>query len=107
MSIDEMWQALLLLAGGIVALIGAGSAIFKLFNPYKRIIKRLDELEKEAVHHAGLFEKDLRRFEANDERDCVMMDTLFAILEHNRTNNARGWMEEASKKMQAYLVHRK
>ena len=107
MTIDTVWQALLFLAAGITALVGAGSAVFKLFNPYKQILARLAALEGRVTAHDDKLAKDLGRFEVNDARDCMMMDALFALLEHARTNNSTGLMEETSKKMQAYLIHRK
>lgn len=64
-------------------------------------------MEAETKRHAELLAKDLNRFEANDERDRMMMEALFTLVEHARTNNSTGLMEETSKKMQAYLIHRK
>lgn len=101
------WEWLLAIAAGIVSLTAAGSALTRLFSPYRRLVERLEELETKLKEHDRLFKRDLDRFERNDERDAVMMDSIFALLEHARTDNSTGLMEAASKKMQAYLINRK
>lgn len=104
---DALWQAMLVIAGGIVTLAAAGTAIFKMFNPYKRIVKRLDEIEARLTRHDDLFRRDLERFEAGEETDTMMLKALFTLIEHARTNNSTGLMEATSKEMQAFLIGRK
>lgn len=111
---NEVWQVVIAVAAAVVTLTAAGSAIVKLFNPYKQLKKRLEEQQREIEgvkqqidRHGDLLRKDLERFERNDERDAIMLDATFALLEHARTNNSTGLMDEASKKMQAFLIHRK
>lgn len=114
----EVWLLLLSVAGGIITLGGAGSWVLKLLNPYKKLKAEQEEskaaiaaLRKEIQdqndRYMELFRRDLQRFERNDEKDAILFDAIFAILEHSRTNNSTGLMDEASKKMQAYLIHRK
>lgn len=111
---NEVWQLVITIAAGVVTLSAAGSWVAKLFSPYKKLVKQQDELRQEIAalkqqneHYEKLFERDLERFKRNDEKDTIMFDVLFALLEHARTNNSKGLMEAASKKLQAFLIERK
>ena len=46
LKLDTIWQAILMVSAAVAALYGAGSAIIKLFGPYKKINQRLDEHDK-------------------------------------------------------------
>ncbi|MDL2318056.1 hypothetical protein LJC74_03045 [Eubacteriales bacterium OttesenSCG-928-A19] len=106
-ELEAFFKVLLWACGSLITIGGAAAIIVKLFNPYKKLIARIDDLEKADKRKDDLLAKDLARFEANDERDRMHTEALFAILEHLRTNNSTGLMDETSKKMQAYLIHRK
>lgn len=104
---NEIWQVTLAIAAGIVSLTAAGSAVARLFNPYKKIVKRVEECEDVLKRHSDLFRKDLERFERNEETDTLVLEALFTLVEHARTNNSTGLMEATSKKMQAFLINKK
>lgn len=115
---NEVWQVVLAIAVGVTTLSAACSWIVKLFNPYKKlkaeqeeskaaIAKLREEIEQQNDKYMELFRRDLQRFERNNENDAIMFDLLFALLEHARTNNSTGLMDEASEKARAYLIHRK
>lgn len=99
-KLDTIWQAILVVAGAIVALYGAGSAVAKLFSPYKKIAKKVDE------HDRRLAAGDAR-FHRDEQTDTAIIKALFALLEHARTNNSTGLIAEASKELQQHLVERK
>lgn len=106
-EIEAFSRVLFWACTGLITLSGAATVIVKMVNPYRKIVARINELEASDKKHSDILAKDLLRFEANDERDRMMMEALFTLVEHARTNNSTGLMEETSKKMQAYLIHRK
>lgn len=107
MAWEEAWKVALAIAAGIVTLSAAASAVAKLFGPYKKIVVRLDGCESTLKRHGELLKKDLERFERNEETDTLVLEALFTLVEHARTNNSTGLMEATSKKMQAFLIERK
>lgn len=100
MPVPFPWEWLLAVAGAITVFIGAGSAVFKLFSPYKKIISRLDR-------HDRLFENDHQRLRNEEESTIAILEALYALLEHARTDNSTGLMDEASKTLQGFLIRRK
>ena len=93
--------------GGIISVGAASAVVIKLFSPYKRLKAEVAELRALSEDNKKKLGNDLQRFESNDERDNLMMDALFTLVEHARTNNSTGLMEATSKKLQAYLIHRR
>lgn len=106
-KLDTIWQAILVVAGAIVALYGAGSAIVKVFGPFKKIVKKQDEHDARLDGHDKRLADGDSRFHRDEQKTAVMMKALFALLEHARTNNSTGLVSEVSKELQQYLIEGK
>lgn len=110
----EIGQELLWIAGGITMLAGAGGVIVKIFNPYKRVMKRLDG-------HDQALARDLKRFEEHEEQHkkeqaqreadradiAVLMKSQLALLSQARVDDPDDFVKAAIEEIQQHLIDRK
>ena len=104
----EGFMKVLLWACGMIAAVGGAIVTLgRLISPYKELKREVRELRALGEDNKRKLAHDLGRFEENELRDNLMMETLFTLVEHARTNNSTGLMEKTSKKLKVYLIHNK
>lgn len=110
---NEIWPIVLTLAGGIVTLSAAGSAVFKLFSPYKRFVKRLDGHDqalardlKRFEEHEALHKKEQEQREADRADIAVLMKSQLALLSQTRVDDPDGFVRTAIEEIQQHLIDR-
>ena len=104
-------RVVLWVCGAVIAIGGAAGVIIRFLSPYKTLKKEVRELRQMHAEEIREVKKklanDLSRFEENELRDNLMMETLFTLVEHGRTNNSTGMLKGTSKKLRLYLIHKK
>lgn len=99
-------KVLLVLAGAIVTIGGAGAIISRLGTPYKTLRTDLDNLKGEVKELKGFQNndhKELRKVEEGIEKICKC---TLAITDHELTGNSVDKLRAAKDEMQDYLIQK-
>ncbi|MDL2206562.1 hypothetical protein LJC33_06620, partial [Eubacteriales bacterium OttesenSCG-928-N13] len=96
---SEIIKWVLALAGGIVTITAAITAITKAFAPYKT-------LTKSVARHADLLDKDNKRIAECEAAFVHMCRSQLALLDHELTGNSIDRLRAAKDELQRYLTER-
>lgn len=109
-AIYTVIKLLLMLAGSIITIGGAGAVIIGLIKWAKKPDQTRDEKVKEHEEtlkkHTELLERDHRRLQALEEGNNVMMRSMLALMSHSLDGNHTDELRQARDEMQDYLIRR-
>ena len=117
----DLWNIILAVCGGIVAISAAFAVVIKVIDHFKapdkvqddRIstleteVKDIKERLKEGDRHFDNTDKWMKEFEASiKKRDQVVIESLQALTAHALDQNSLTELHEAKKSLDAYLRER-
>lgn len=113
----ELWQTVMLVIGGILALCGAISTIGGAVEKLAKVVKaakapndeqdrRLEAVEKDIVDIKGFLAKDKKRIDSLEEGNRVTQKALLALLAHGIDGNNQKQMVDAKNELEQYLINR-
>ena len=117
----DIWNIILAICGGIVAISAAFAVVIKIIDHFKapdraqnaRIesletdVKDIKERLKEGNRHFDDHDEQIKQMEANlKKRDKVMIESLQTLIEHAIDGNNIDAMREQKHKIDQYLLER-
>lgn len=117
----DIWNIILALCGGIVAVSAAFAIVIRLIEHFKQPDKRQDDritsLEKEVEsintrlrdgdRHFKDYDTQLKELEAGlKKRDKVMIESLQVLIEHSIDNNNISGLKEQKHKIDQFLLEK-
>lgn len=117
----DIWNIILALCGGIVAVSAAFAVVIRLIEHFKQPDKRQDDritsLEKEVEsidtrlrdgdRHFEDYDTQLKELEAGlKKRDKVMIESLQVLIEHSIDNNNISGLKEQKHKIDNFLLEK-
>ncbi len=117
----DIWNIILALCGGIVAVSAAFAVVIRLIEHFKQPDKRQDDritsLEKEVEsintrlrdgdRHFKDYDTQLKELEAGlKKRDKVMIESLQVLIEHSIDNNNISGLKEQKHKIDQFLLEK-
>lgn len=118
-TLSQAWALALSIAGGIVTIVAAGTAIYKIIKAARRpnelqneeikaIHKRQDRFEERLDgmerDYGEFFRRDKERLNAIEEGNRVTQRALLALLSHGIDGNDVDEMRNAKKELEDYLI---
>lgn len=118
-TLSQAWALALSIAGGIVTIVAAGTAIYKLIKAarrpnelqneeIKRIHKRQDQFEERLntmeKNYEEFFRRDKERLDAIEAGNRVTQRAILALLSHGIDGNDVDEMKTAKKELEEYLI---
>lgn len=118
-TLSQAWALALSIAGGIVTIVAAGTAIYKLIKAarrpnelqneeIKRIHKRQDQFEERlntmGKDYEEFFRRDKERLDAIEAGNRVTQRAILALLSHGIDGNDVDEMKTAKKELEEYLI---
>lgn len=118
-TLSQAWALALSIAGGIVTIVAAGTAIYKIIKAARRpnelqneeikaIHKRQDRFEERLDgmerDYGEFFRRDKERLNAIEEGNRVTQRALLALLSHGIDGNDVDEMRSAKKELEDYLI---
>lgn len=73
----------------------------------RQMKEMLEQHQKDLELHDRLLKQDNEHFKSNDACMTAILKSIYALLEHARTNNSTGLMDAASNELQQFLIERK
>lgn len=97
-------------AAAFVTLCGAfkyiSQGVQRLKQPNKEQNERMDKIEERLDKHDELLNKDLQRIASMEKENHLVMESLFALLQHGIDGNNIEPMKVTQKKIQDYLINK-
>lgn len=121
LSPHDLWNIILAVSGGIVAVAAAFAVIIKIIDHFKTPDKlqdqRIDTLENEIKEIKSRLKEGDKHFEAQDKwmrefedgmkkREKLMIESLQCLIEHSLDQNNITGLKEQKHKIDAYLLER-
>lgn len=118
-TLSQAWALALSIAGGIVTIVAAGTAIYKIIKAAKRpnelqneeikaIHKRQDRFEERLDgmerDYSEFFRRDKERLDTIDAGNRVTQRAILALLAHGIDGNDIDAMKGAKKELEEYLI---
>jgi len=95
---EDFFQTVLAICGGVSIIGGAIKLIISTFNPYKKLIKEVDE------HDEKLSNNDDRLKELEDGTKMLLKCQL-VVIEHLTTGNHIDKLKETQEELQEFLIN--
>lgn len=109
-AIYTVIKLLLMLAGSVITIGGAGAVIIGLIKWAKKPDQTRDEKVKEhdetLKKHTELLERDHRRLQELEEGNKIMMQSMLALMSHSIDGNHIEDLKQARDDLQKYLIRR-
>lgn len=109
-AIYTVIKLLLVLAGSVITIGGAGAVIIGLIKWAKKPDQTRDEKVKEhdetLKKHTELLERDHRRLQELEEGNKIMMQSMLALMSHSIDGNHIEDLKQARDDLQKYLIRR-
>lgn len=117
----DLWNIILAVCGGIVAISAAFAVVLKIIDhfktPDKLQDKRIEALEKEVSTIKDRLDKGDKHFKEQDDwmrnfegsmkkREKLMIESLQVLIEHSIDQNNVNGLKEQKHKIDAYLLER-
>ena len=109
-AIYTVIKLLLVLAGSVITIGGAGAVISGLIKwakkPDQTRVDKVKEHEETLKKHTELLERDHRRLQELEEGNKIMMQSMLALMSHSIDGNHIEDLKQARDDLQKYLIRR-
>ena len=97
-------------AAAFITLCGAfkyiAQGVERIKRPNKEQNERMDAIEERLDKHDELLDKDRQHIKAMEKENHLVMESLFALLQHGIDGNNIEPMRKAQKSIQDYLINK-
>ncbi|MDL2235306.1 hypothetical protein LJC07_04030, partial [Christensenellaceae bacterium OttesenSCG-928-L17] len=100
----EIWQWVVTAAGGISAIIGAATAIKRVFKPVLELSDRVKEVERHDADDMKRFTAINAEFERNRVADHAMYTAVLAMMDHMIEGNHTENLKTARKALNEHII---
>lgn len=98
------WETLLWICGVIVTLGGATAVISRWFAPVRKLVCRIETLEKNFETQKNFQNGDHDRIKDVETGNEMICKCVLALINHDLTGNSVDKLREARDEMQEYLI---